>query len=633
MNKDEIWYHGTPDVREIEKEGGFTQRYINIDYVEDVDEWNRRQKAMSDARSSGDEEEYFNIIDTVGELRKNTKIRKPVFLTNVYSVAKTYSDKTAFDYQNAEEKVLKIKTKGGKGVTINAPGSRFRFIDIEAVKRGFIDAGVDSDTLDEIIKQLNFAVGVEKGIKTDNIAAIGEWLGFDYIDVVGVLDSYMGGTTKSTVRMVLDPNKIEIMKEDVLKEFVEYINLHFNSLNESDEPSPTFEWDIAKEKIYKSQKNIKNTKQAKSYLKSFIGKIKNLPKNIKSKLLKYAILFIFTLIGYNNTMEIVNEDIPELTQEIKDFIEEDLSDSDEEKIKVFKSPNSSSSELIDFLKYEEGSAKYKKEPVLTAYKLGDGAITVGWGHAERIANSKFEVGEEITKEKAEELLSADIKSAERYLNKILRDWEEEGVEYNISQNMYDSMVSLIFNMGIGNFRKSDFIKLIKKGKYKLAKEKILTTNVTWPGHKIRRQKEYEMFGKGMDLDFLALNENYVTDLKNKLSNNFKKLIDGLRDQKEETKKSFNLLVKHAKGDIDLSKAEKKQIGESIKDLFKTTGYLTVLSLPGGSVFALMLKVLKLNKYILPKYFMEESKIDKNKIISEGYKLRLKKLAGIEKIKK
>lgn len=56
--------------------------------------------------------------------------------------------------------------------------------------------GVDEESLNLIIRKLNFAVGVKSGIKTDDIAAIGDWFGFDYIDVVGVLDSYEGGNTK-----------------------------------------------------------------------------------------------------------------------------------------------------------------------------------------------------------------------------------------------------------------------------------------------------------------------------------------------------------------------------------------------------------------------------------------------------
>jgi len=213
FGSEDVWYHGTPDVRDIEKEGGFTQKHINIDYVEDIDEWNRRQNLLKTARESGDENQYFKILDTIGELRKNAKIRKPIFLTNVYSVAKTYSDKPAFDYQNAEEKVLKVKVNSGNGVIINAPGQRFRFIDIEPVRRGFINAGVDPDNLDAIIAKLNYATDSSKGIRTDDIAAIGDWFGFDYIDVIGVLDSYQGGSTRSTVRMVFDPADITIMKD------------------------------------------------------------------------------------------------------------------------------------------------------------------------------------------------------------------------------------------------------------------------------------------------------------------------------------------------------------------------------------------------------------------------------------
>jgi len=217
------WYHGTPDVRELEKDGGFTQRYLSISYVEDIEEWDKRQELLRMARESGDDKKYFDILDTLVDLKKTAKVRKPIFITDIYSVAKTYADpQRAFDYQGAEEKVLKVKVKSGNGVTINAPGSRFRFIDVDFVKRGFINAGVDSEKLDKIIRQLNYDTKLEKGIKTDNIAAIGDWLGFDYIDVNGVLDSYQGGSTKSTVRMVFDPSNIAIIKDD-------------NSINEAKE--------------------------------------------------------------------------------------------------------------------------------------------------------------------------------------------------------------------------------------------------------------------------------------------------------------------------------------------------------------------------------------------------------------
>ena len=221
---DNIWYHGTPDVRELQEDGGFTQRHIDIEYVDDIDGYRSTQDAMRVARESGNDEEYFKLLEKVGSFRKKAKIRKPVFLTDIYSVAKTYADpQRAFDYQNSVEKVLKVTIKPGKGVTINAPGSRFRFIDIDNVRRGFLEAGVDGDELDLDIDKLNFALGVDSGIRTNDIAALADWLGFDYVDVVGVLDSYHGGKTKSTVRMVMDPNNISIVKDGIdegLKGFV-----------------------------------------------------------------------------------------------------------------------------------------------------------------------------------------------------------------------------------------------------------------------------------------------------------------------------------------------------------------------------------------------------------------------------
>lgn len=210
-----VWYHGTPDVRELQQDGGFTQRHIDIEYVEDIDKWNSLQEPLTQARESDNQQEYIDLIQQRRDLRKTSSIRKPIFLTDIYSVAKTYADpQRAFDYQNSVEKVLKVSTKGNKGVTIIAPGSRFRFIDINKVKKGFMDAGVSEERFDSIAEQLNYALGVEKGIKTNNIAAIADWLGFDYVDVVGVLDSYHGGSTESTVRMVFDPNNIEIVKEN-----------------------------------------------------------------------------------------------------------------------------------------------------------------------------------------------------------------------------------------------------------------------------------------------------------------------------------------------------------------------------------------------------------------------------------
>lgn len=502
IKESSIWYHGTPDVRELEQEGGFTQKYISVGYIKDVDAWKEVQSKMSEVRVS-DKDEYFRLLDIAGSLQGNMKIRKPVFLTNVRSVADSYANKPSFDYQNSEKKVLKVRVEEGKFAVINAPGSRFRFINTDNVIKGFVDYGANADDVDKLISQFVYSHDSSKGIRTDVIAAIGDVLGFDYIDVTGVLDSYEGGSIRSTVRMVFDPNRISIVKNDVLKEFGNFIKESFKSINESNEPLRTFEWDIAKEKLDKARREVNTKDKAKEYLSSFLDKTKSLPSSIKLRLTKYVVASVVSLLGAVTINQMVHEKAPEIRQKIATTL---AVEKEEEKV-VHETPTSVSDSLIDFLKHEEGSAKRKGEPVLKAYKLGDGMITVGWGHAERINNSQFKKGDEITYEEAEDLLTKDIEEAKGGLDRLLSRWDDQGVEYEIDQGKYDAMVSMIFNMGIGNFLKSNFIKLVKSGNYDEAASEILTTNVTYPGHVTRRQKEKEMFDSSMSFsDSLTMNE-------------------------------------------------------------------------------------------------------------------------------
>jgi len=212
LKSSNIWYHGTPDVRELEKEGGFTARSISIEYINDLDGYYEVQNRLKQSREAGDDKAYFKYLDMVPKFKAKFQMRKPIFLSNDSSVARTYADpRRANDYQNATEKLLKVKVTEGKTVTIVATGDRFRFINTDKVRRGFINSGVNEEDINTVIKQFAFYQNTDKGIKTDVVAVLGEWFGFDYVDVVGVLDSYEGGSIKSTVRMVFDPSHITII--------------------------------------------------------------------------------------------------------------------------------------------------------------------------------------------------------------------------------------------------------------------------------------------------------------------------------------------------------------------------------------------------------------------------------------
>ena len=167
----------------------------------------------------------------------------------------------------------------------------------------------------------------------------------------------------------------------------------------------------------------------------------------------------------------------------------------------------SSKELFDHLRWEEGSIRQKGEPALVAYNLGDGAYTIGYGHAifkgeregynflpnyEKIRPGKTR----ITKKQAEMLLRDDVKVAEGIINEILNDWEKEGIKPNLTQGMYNTLISMAYNMGRG-IRTKEFIQAIKRGNFEQARELISQTSSSlfddFPGLKIRREKEAKMF--------------------------------------------------------------------------------------------------------------------------------------------
>lgn len=207
------WYHGTPDSREVEKLGGFDNKLMSAEYIVDLDRYQVLKVQMRDALSSSNSKLYTVLERELNNITKKFTYKKPIFLSDEFKVAKTYADsKRSFDYQNSIEKVFKVETYCSKIVRIVAPGEAFRFLNVEKVKNSFIDAGVSEQVIEDTIKMFTFSSNESKGIQTDLIAAIGSWLDFDCIDVVGVLDSYQGGKDKSTVRMVLDSSKIKIIK-------------------------------------------------------------------------------------------------------------------------------------------------------------------------------------------------------------------------------------------------------------------------------------------------------------------------------------------------------------------------------------------------------------------------------------
>ena len=84
---------------------------------------------------------------------------------------------------------------------------------------------------------------------------------------------------------------------------------------------------------------------------------------------------------------------------------------------------------------------------LTAYRCPAGVWTVGYGHTSGVVP-----GMTITKERAEDFLKHDIAIVENIVKAECR---------NLRQCQFDALVSFVFNIGGGNFRKSTLLKKIR----------------------------------------------------------------------------------------------------------------------------------------------------------------------------
>lgn len=157
-----------------------------------------------------------------------------------------------------------------------------------------------------------------------------------------------------------------------------------------------------------------------------------------------------------------------------------------------------SSELISFLKCEEGKVGSKCEPMLKSYKVPGDVWTIGWGHTGSYAKPNTKINPNT----AEKILIDDAEQASNCVKRIFGDWKNKNINRGLTQSMFDTLTSLAFNAGCGSLRggssENDLIDFVKRGDYANASNAILNFNANKPGFsglKKRRTKEREMFCK------------------------------------------------------------------------------------------------------------------------------------------
>lgn len=84
-----------------------------------------------------------------------------------------------------------------------------------------------------------------------------------------------------------------------------------------------------------------------------------------------------------------------------------------------------------------------------AYKCPAGVYTIGYGHTAGVKE-----GDVITKERANDLLQNDVAWAEKSVERM--------VKMPLGGNQFAALVSLVYNIGSGNFQKSRVLQFLNK---------------------------------------------------------------------------------------------------------------------------------------------------------------------------
>lgn len=126
---------------------------------------------------------------------------------------------------------------------------------------------------------------------------------------------------------------------------------------------------------------------------------------------------------------------------------------------------------------------------LKAYRCQAGVLTIGVGHT----GSDVVEGMTITQAQANELLRRDLSRFESGVDGAVR--------VPLTQNMFDALVSLSFNIGLGAFQKSTLLAKLNASDYMGAADQFLVWNRAGgsisKGLQRRRVAERKLFQTGM----------------------------------------------------------------------------------------------------------------------------------------
>jgi GH24 family phage-related lysozyme (muramidase) len=221
-------------------------------------------------------------------------------------------------------------------------------------------------------------------------------------------------------------------------------------------------------------------------LKGMQRKIKMLPEYVRKKYMTMIITGLLSVMFISEAYDLVSK--LNDSEFVSIFNEVTKKEKNKKQNNLFKP-------VTDLRLSQNGieQIKNKESLRLSGYRLKDGKITIGWGHAEPVRASKYKEGQTITRKEADMLLKQDLKKFEKGVKNNLI-----GLNPNLkmTQDQYDVLVSLAYHKGVSGLFGEQYMQDIKNEKWIEAAKKIrldYNPGIYQKGHANRRKKEANLF--------------------------------------------------------------------------------------------------------------------------------------------
>jgi len=158
----------------------------------------------------------------------------------------------------------------------------------------------------------------------------------------------------------------------------------------------------------------------------------------------------------------------------------------------------------------------------------------------------------------------------------------------------------------------------------IAANDFVNFKTNYPSIKLDTQIQaiYSILTKKSTLTEKTIIENQITDFVQKLRGRFKLFLQSIAKEGRQTREAFYLVGQAALGKKKLTPKEKEKVGNQLKEALKSAGLIAATVLPGGMIYFIVIRLLRLENYVVPNSFAGKNTasiamVAEHKLLAEG----------------